>query len=140
MACFPVQHKEVAFVLLSITNNFVLHFENRQTSYPIHMININIILSTKYRHSIICFFNYGLREVSVLQSNKFWVSGITTCQPKSTTCFQLFTISNYSFGSLQAQAISTVTNINTHLQNVVFTWKVSGKGITEKHPFKPVNF
>lgn len=77
----------------------------------------------------------------MLHSIRFWGFGTTTCCLKSVTCFQPSFISSDSFGSLQAQVLSTVRKVKkTHLQNVAFTWKASAKGITEKHPFKTVNF
>lgn len=77
----------------------------------------------------------------MLQSNKFWGFGTTTCCLKSITCFQLSSNSNDAFASLQAQVLSMVRKVKSpHLKNIGFTWKTSAKGTTEKHPFKTVDF
>jgi len=112
VACFPVQHKEVISVILPVKNHLVLYFENKQTSYPIHMVNINIILSSKYTGISSDFFFYSsLKEVTLLESKIFWGFGTTTCCLKSITCFPLSSTSNDSFGSLQVQVLSTLKKV-----------------------------
>lgn len=48
--------QEVKFVILPVKNHLVLYFENKETSYPIHMVNINIILSINYTGILFFFF------------------------------------------------------------------------------------
>ena len=78
MACFPTQHTEVIFVILPIKNHLVLYFEDKQTSYPVHMVNINIILSMKDTGIPSYFFGFQHNGSDNVAAPKYWGFG-TAC-------------------------------------------------------------
>lgn len=115
-----------------LKNQFVLYFDNKESSSPIHMININIILITKCKGITSFFFfqSQSRRSVSVAvqQIRGFWYYYLLSeeCNLFSIVyCFKLlfwkFTISSHFH-----------SNTNTYLQKVLFIWEVSAKGIIEK--------
>lgn len=72
------EQRGIIFVTLPIKNHLVPYFENKQTSNPVHMVNINIFLSIKYTGIPSYFFGFQHNGSDNVAAQKYWGFG-TAC-------------------------------------------------------------